>query len=190
VARSNRIIERLRATALASGSELARLAALPMHLAGQVGNLRLGIVHGDGESLAGWAFSQEALATAEGCAAARAVFARAGVDIFASTHTCLPVLKVFEEGTVLVNNGAAGMPNFRDRMYGLASRISLFPSRNAVYSIRQRGVFIEAVPLFFDRRAWQERFLAQWEAGSDAHRSYWDRIISGPGYDLANAFPG
>jgi hypothetical protein len=190
VMRSNRIIERLRATAHASGVDLAKLAALPMYLAARVGELRLGIVHGDGESLAGWAFSQEALATRDGRAAARALFARAGVDIFASTHTCLPVLQVFEEGTVLVNNGAAGMPNFRGTMYGLASRISLFPSRNAVYSIRQRGVFIEAVPLFFDSRAWQERFLAQWEAGSDAHRSYWDRIISGPGYDLANAFPG
>jgi hypothetical protein len=190
VARSNRIIERLRATAHASRIDLARLAALPMYLAGQVGDLRIGIVHGDGESLAGWTFSQEALATPEGCAAARALFARAGVDIFASTHTCLPVLKVFDEGKVLVNNGAAGMPNFRGATYGLASRISLFANRNAVYSTRQRGVFIEAVPLVFDSRAWQERFLAQWQAGSDAHRSYWERIVSGPRYDLANAFPG
>jgi len=187
---SNRIIERLRATARASGMDLAKLAALPMYLAAQVGDLRLGIVHGDGESLAGWAFSQEALATADGCAAARALFARAGVDIFASSHTCLPVLKVFEEGTVLVNNGAAGMPNFRGATYGLASRVSLFPNRNAVYSTRQRGVFIEAVPLFFDSGAWQERFLAQWGAGSDAHRSYWDRIVSGPRYEIEQAACG
>jgi hypothetical protein len=195
VTHSNRIIERLRATARECGIDLARLAALPMHLACQVGKLRVGIVHGDGESLAGWAFSQEALATREGRAAARALFARAGVDIFASTHTCLPVLQVFEEGTVLVNNGAAGMPNFRGTMYGLASRISLFPNRDAVYSIRQRGVFIEAIPLRYDSRAWQECFLAQWPAGSDAHRSYWDRIVSGPRYEIEqalrlNAFPG
>jgi hypothetical protein len=184
---SNRIIERLRATARESGIELARLATLPMHLAGRVGNLRVGIVHGDGESLAGWAFSQEALATRDGCAAARALFARAEVDVFASTHTCLPVLQVFQEGTVLVNNGAAGMPNFAGRMYGLASRISLFPNRDAVYSIRQRGVFIEAIPLRYDSRAWQECFLAQWPAGSDAHRSYWDRIVSGPRYEIEQA---
>jgi hypothetical protein len=185
VMHSNRIIERLRATAHASGMDLAR--ALPMYLAARVGKLRLGIVHGDGESLAGWIISQEPLATREGRAAAPALIARAGVDIFASTHTCLPVLQVFEEGTVLVNNGAAGMPNFRGTMYGLASRISLSPCRDAVYSIGQRGVFIEAIPLLYDSRAWQARFLAQWKPGSDAHCSYWERIVSGPNYEIAQA---
>ena len=187
VTRSNSIIDRLRATARESATDLARLAALPMHLCGNVGNLRVGIVHGDGESLAGWAFSQEVLATPAGRAAARGLFARAAVDIFASTHTCLPVLQVFEDGTVLVNNGAAGMPNFRGGLYGLASRISLFPSRHSVYSIRHRGVFIEAIALRYDTRAWHERFLAQWTAGSDAHCSYWDRIVSGPRYEIEQA---
>jgi hypothetical protein len=182
---SNRIIEQLRATARTSGVDLARLAALPMHLAARVGDARIGIVHGDAESLAGWQFSQEALAEPDGYAAAAALFARARVDIFASSHTCLPVLQVFEEKTVLVNNGAAGMPNFRGELYGLASRISLFPSRDALYSIRRHGVFIEAIPLFYDSRAWQERFLSQWPAGSAAHRSYWERIVGGPRYEVA-----
>jgi hypothetical protein len=86
-----------------------------------------------------------------------------------------------------VNNGAAGMPNFRGTMYGLASRISLFPNRDAVYSIRQRGVFVEAIPLFYDSHAWQERFRAQWKPGSDAHCSYWERISRGPRYEIEDA---
>jgi hypothetical protein len=54
VERSNRIMERLRQAALASGRDLARLSLLPMALVAEVGGERVGIVHGDAESLAGW----------------------------------------------------------------------------------------------------------------------------------------
>ena len=53
VARSNRIIERLRQTARVVPGAAAALAALPMHLVAQVGGERVGVVHGDAESLAG-----------------------------------------------------------------------------------------------------------------------------------------
>jgi hypothetical protein len=187
VEHSNRIIDRLRTTARNSGADLARLADLPMHLAVGVGNARVGVVHGDADSLAGWGFSQEALATSAGYAAAAASFARARVDIFASSHTCLPVLQRFENGALLVNNGAAGMPNFRGTMWGLASRISLRPSTTALYSASCGSVFVEAIALRYDNRAWQERFIAQWKPRSDAHSSYWDRITSGPRYEMAQA---
>jgi hypothetical protein len=187
VEHSNRIIERLRAAARSSGIALARLAALPMHLTARVGDAAVGIVHGDGNSLAGWGFSQEALATPAGYAAAAASFAEAGVDIFASSHTCLPVLQDVGERASLVNNGAAGMPNFRGTAYGLASRISVRASPNALYSARRGEVFVEAIPLHYDDRAWQERFLAQWPPGSDAHASYWERITRGPRYELSQA---
>jgi hypothetical protein len=187
VEHSNRIIDRLRATARESGADLARLADLPMHLAVRVGNARVGIVHGDADSLAGWGFSQEALVTSAGYAAAAASFARAGVDIFASSHTCLPVLQRFDHGALLVNNGAAGMPNFRGTTWGLASRISLRPSTTALYSARCGSVFVEAIPLAYDNRAWQQRFLAQWPRGTDAHSSYWDRITCGASYEMAQA---
>ena len=39
----------------------ARLRGLPMHLVAQVGALRVGIVHGDAASLAGWRFAPDAL---------------------------------------------------------------------------------------------------------------------------------
>jgi uncharacterized protein (DUF302 family) len=59
VERSNRILARLR-TASDAGQRAA-LAALPMWQRADVGPLRLGIVHGDATSLAGWGFAQEHL---------------------------------------------------------------------------------------------------------------------------------
>jgi predicted phosphodiesterase len=180
VEHSNRIIERLRATARQHPG-FERLARLPMHLVAQVGKARIGIVHGDADSLAGWGFSQEALN-----AAVERAFDEAQVDVFASSHTCLPVLQNFANG-VVVNNGAAGMPNFRGESYGLATRISLRPGQDRVYGMQEKGLFIEAMPLRYDPRAWQKRFLTQWPPGSDAHRSYWDRIAKGPAYAMAQA---
>ncbi len=187
VERSNRIIERLRAAARRHPRSLERLAALPMHLVAQVGAERVAIVHGDADSLAGWGFSQEALATAEGLAAARHAFAAAGVRVFASSHSCLPVLQGFPDGRCVANNGAAGMPNFAGTRYGVATRISTSPSRRALYGERAGRLYVEAVPIEYDHAAWTARFAAQWPAGSDAHRSYHGRILNGPGYSIAQA---
>jgi hypothetical protein len=180
VERSNRIIERLRATAQRHPG-LERLARLPMHLVAQAGEAKIGIVHGDADSLAGWSFSQETLDRS-----AERAFAEATVDVFASSHTCLPVLQEFERG-VVVNNGAAGMPNFHGESCGLATRISVRPSRQALYCARVKNVFVEAIPLRYDTRAWRERFLAQWPPGSDAYESYWNRIRTGPAYGVDQA---
>jgi hypothetical protein len=180
VARSNRIIERLRATAQAEREASAALADLPMHLLAEVAGERIAVVHGDADSLAGWGFAQEVLATARGAACAREAFARAGVRVFASSHTCLPVLQCFDGEHAVVNNGAAGMPNFRGTCYGLATRISGAPSGRALYAARVGALFVEAVPIEFDAQAWRRLFLAQWPVGSDAHASYFARIVDGP----------
>jgi hypothetical protein len=182
VARSNQIIQRLRHTARRITHARERLAALPMHLRVDVGDARIAVVHGDGDSLAGWAFSQETLASPEGERAARARFAEAQVDVFASSHTCLPVLQRFAGGGVVVNNGSAGMPNFFGELRGLATRIALTPSRSALYSCQAGGVFVEGVSLRYDKTAWERRFLEQWPPGSDAHASYYRRITRGPDY--------
>ncbi len=185
VAHSNAIIERLRAAARGSGRDLARLAGLPMHLVAEVGGERIGIVHGDAEALAGWNFSQEVLATPAGIAQAERQFARTGVRIFASSHTCLPVLKSFAGARALINNGAAGMPNFRGERYGIATRISTAPARDALYGTQCGAAYVEAVALRYDAAAWDRRFLEIWPAGSDAHASYHERMVSGPAYELA-----
>jgi hypothetical protein len=178
VERSNEIMARLREAA----RDPARLAALPMHLVAQVGGARVAVVHGDAWSLSGWGFSQEALATAEGRVAARQAFDEARVDVFASSHTCLPVLQCFGDGRAIVNNGAAGMPNFRGERHGIATRISLHACPEAIFSKKLGRVFVEAIPLRYDYAAWEKAFLELWPEGSAAHRSYYDRITKGPSY--------
>lgn len=186
VERSNRILERLRETALSLPAELALLAALPMFAVARIGGVRVAAVHGDASSLAGWEFSQERLGMPAGLDAANAAFAAAAVRVFASSHTCLPVLQSFETASgpcAIVNNGAAGMPNFRATRYGLVTRISVRPTRAAsAYGTRIDGLYVDALPLHFDAPAWAAHFLARWPAGSDAHASYFSRIVDGPRY--------
>jgi hypothetical protein len=159
-----------------------------MHLVAEVGGLRIGIVHGDAESLAGWQFSQETLR--ERPERAGVLLAGSGVDVFACTHTCLPVMQHFAtpRGTsLIVNNGAAGMPNFRDTHFGLATRIATTPSTQALYGTRLGAAVVEAVPVPYDHEAWIARFDRVWPAGSPASLSYRRRIASGPGYDVEQA---
>src|SRR5438034_9437628 len=115
VERSNEILKRVRETARGHPDLRERLGDLPMHLVAEIAGLRIGVVHGDAESLAGWQFSQEALR--ERPERAGVLLAGSGVDVFACTHTCLPVIQEFDAPrgkALIVNNGAAGMPNFRD----------------------------------------------------------------------------
>jgi hypothetical protein len=182
---SNRIMERLRAAARASGRDLTRLVALPMTLVAEVAGERVGIVHGDAESLAGWKFSQETLSTPEGVADAERALLRSGVRVFASSHTCLPVMKTFPGAHAIINNGAAGMPNFRGERYGIATRMSTRPAWNALYGARCGKLYVEAMPIAYDAEAWEKRFLELWPAGTEAHRSYYERIRSGPAFERA-----
>jgi hypothetical protein len=183
VDRSNRILERLRSAAPAS--ELSRLASLPMTRVAEVGGARIGIVHGDAHSLAGWRFSQEQLATPAGMAGAANALKAAGVSVFASSHTCLPVLQQVGDG-LIANNGAAGMPNFAGTHFGLATRISVRRGE-ALYRRKSSTVFVEAIALHYDASAWDRRFLEQWPPGSDAHTSYYERMTGGPRYALESA---
>jgi hypothetical protein len=185
VEHSNAIILRLREAARASGRDLKALAALPMTLVAEVGGERIGIVHGDAESLAGWNFSQEVLRTPQGAAAAERALVSSGVKVFASSHTCLPVLMRFPGERAVINNGAAGMPNFRGERYGVATRISVRPARDSLYGVRLGGLHADAVPLAYDFAAWEKRFVELWPEGSDAHRSYFARIRQGPDFELA-----
>ena len=188
VERSNEILKRLRETARGHPDLRERLGDLPMHLVAEVGGLRVGIAHGDAESLAGWQFSQEALR--ERPEHAEALLAGAAIDVFACTHTCLPVMQDFAtpRGTALiVNNGAAGMPNFRDTRFGVATRIASASSTQALYGTRLGGTVVEAVPVRYDYEAWMARFDRVWPAGSPAALSYRKRIASGPGYEVEQA---
>jgi hypothetical protein len=189
VARSNAIIERLRATARADAALRARLGALPMHLVARVAGARVGIVHGDATSLAGWGFAHDRLAQPSHQRWIENAFRDAGVDIFASTHTCLPALRRFRvdgREAVVANNGAAGMPNFAATRFGLLTRIAAAPSGGAACVLRERvaGVHVEALRVEYDHERWLARFLASWPEGSAAHASYFGRLVQGPAFAL------
>ena len=191
VERSNAVMRALRGTAAGLPGLGERLGALPMHRVAEVGGLKVGIVHGDAESLAGWRFSQELLR--EDAAGAGELLAGAQVRVLACSHTCLPVAQDFETpaGTaVVVNNGAAGMPNFAGERFGLITRISTRAAPDALYGIEVEGVRVEALPVRYDAAAWLAHFDRHWPAGSPAALSYRRRIANGPDYAVAHAVRG
>ena len=190
VERSNRIHARLKQTAARHPDLLARLEKLPMVARYRVATARIGVVHGDAESLAGWHFDIARLDDAAEHAWRGAAFAAAAVDMFASSHTCLPAARRYDhQGEKLVfNNGAAGMPNARDTRFGILTRIGVQASPHAtLYGERLRGAHVDALAIRYDHAAWRRCFLENWPAGSAAWLSYFERISCGPAFDLADA---
>ena len=184
VERSNRIMELLARTARRHPDLSARLVALPMTLTAQVGEMRVGIVHGDADSLAGWAFGEEAIDPAH----LAVMFDAAQVRLFASSHTCMPVAQTFKSARgdrALFNNGAAGMANFAGTRHGLVTRISTRAAPadvETLYGTVLGGTHVDAVPLRFDGEAWLAHFDQVWPAHSPASLSYRERIANGPRY--------
>jgi hypothetical protein len=194
VRRSNEMLQALRDTAAALPDAAARLAALPMHLVVGVGALRVAVVHGDATSLAGWSFAPDRLDRPDMRDLLTSMRRAAQVDVFASTHTCLAALRDFELRAgrlTIVNNGAAGMPNFAGSRFGLISRIGTTPSpHRPLYGLVRDGAHIDAIPVHYDGEAFLRRFRARWPEGSAAHASYHVRIMGGAEQAVAQAWPG
>ncbi len=192
VAHSNTMLDQLRTTARALPRLRAQLAALPMNLVAEVGGLRVAIVHGDCESLAGWTYDESALGKAANIATVSAHFTAARARIIASSHTCLPVairLDTAQGSCALFNNGAAGMPNFAGTAFGVITRIATTPAATpaALYGTVVDGIHIDALAVAYDTLQWQQDFSANWPEGSAGHLSYHWRITSGPSYGLNRA---
>ena len=199
VERSNEILNRLRVAArrvdaLKPGTR-SRLAALPMHLVADVGGARIGIVHGDAWALAGWRFAHDTLHSADRELALSAVFEQAALDGFASTHTCLPALKLFDTALgerFVVNNGAAGMPNFANTRFGVITRLATLPvprtlAAARLYGADIAGVYVDALAVRFDTVAWDDEFERLWLGNSPASVSYRHRILNGPDFSVDDA---
>jgi hypothetical protein len=194
VQRSDAIMRRLQQSAEDFPVIREALAALPKLATVAVGGVRIGIVHGDAHSLAGWSFAADRLSVACDDAIGR-IFRAAGVRAFASTHTCLPYARDFDvEGRqrLIMNNGAAGMANFTGTTHGVITRISIDPRvpGDSLYGIRLGAVRFDALPVRFDLARWVARFLANWPPGSPAHLSYFERIVGGPKFALSQAVGG
>jgi hypothetical protein len=187
VERSNAIHRELARTARRHPEILRRIAALPMIARYRVADCRVGVVHGDADSLAGWSFDVEALDDPASRPALIAAFETAAVDLFACTHTCLPAMRELavapDRRAAIINNGAAGMPNFAGELHGLLTRVGRAPSPHPpLHEIRVAGAYIALLPIRYDAARWEAEFLSQWPPGSPAWLSYHARIARGPGY--------
>lgn len=186
VEKSNRIMHTLRTTARGFDALCRRLAALPMHRVAQVGRTKIAIVHGDGNSLAGWSFAHEALSAASDDATLKECFKAAGAQLFASTHTCLPAVKrvpLADGPGAIVNNGSAGMPNWKGLIFGLITRVATHPAPHPpLFGMRLRDVHVDLLKVEYDQASWLELFRQNWPTGSPAYLSYFGRIVNGPDF--------
>ena len=143
-----------------------------------VGEHNIAITHGDETSLAGWECSRENLQKASRQRALNAWFEANHFSVLASSHTCEAALLALEKG-VLINNGAAGLPNFKGLGSGLVTRISTTQAPKALYGTHFENLFIDAINLDYDFEAFKRQFCEIWNKESPASRSYWNRITQG-----------
>lgn len=193
VERSNRIMERLQGVAEQHPDIQERLSLLPKYRCLMFGGLKVLVLHGDPESLAGWGLAHESFGAGNELIV-REWLRATGADVIACTHTCLPLLwsaQFQNQARVVVNNGSAGMGNLREDPRGLITRIALQPpGTQPVAGFEQRGVHISLLPVAFDTDAWVSLFDELWPAGSDAATSYRQRILHGTSLTHESLFPG
>lgn len=193
VDRSNRILASL-AVMLADQPALrARLASRPATAIADIGGTRVGIVHGDAHSLAGWSFDRGPLDDPAMDQDRRTIQDETGISIFASTHTCTAVMRHFSGfggAMTIANNGGAGLPNFGGSRYGLVTRLSIRPAPfDTLYGVCHGNLHIDAVALAYDHAAFLAQFDQLWPAGSDAALSYRQRILGDMAHSVADAAP-
>ncbi|MEX2475073.1 hypothetical protein [Marinobacter sp.] len=182
VERSNHIMARLQGIAEGHPDIQKRLSLLPRHRCVLFGGLKVLVLHGDPESLAGWGLAHESFAAGNEKTVAE-WFRATGADLIASTHTCLPALwsgRVDDRSCVAVNNGSAGMGNLRSDPRGLVTRLGFSsPLAEPVAGMEQRGLHVSLMPVAYDLNAWLPEFDHLWPAGSAASASYRRRLQTG-----------
>lgn len=182
---SNAIMRELRS--VVSAERARRLGSLPMHLVATVGGLRIGIIHGDAMSLAGWDFAHNRLADENRQRRLPELHRASTIDVFACTHTCLAALCDVPgpDRLTVINNGAAGMPNFSGTRFGIITRIAASPSpHRPLYGLKRDGIFIDALAVHYDTDAFLRDFAPRWPEGSPASFSYLRRILHGPDHTI------
>lgn len=184
VQRSNRIMARLQSVAANHSDLQDRLADLPRYQCVMFGGLKVVVLHGDPESLAGWGLSREVLVS-QGDAPLVAWFRETDADVLVSTHTCLPVMRaltVDARQRLFLNNGSAGMGNLTGDPSGLVARLAPSAPSDRAFSLSS-GVPVSASlePVRFPLSPWLALFDSLWPEGSDAALSYRHRILNGTG---------
>ena len=145
----------------------------------QVGDVFVGLTHGDEKSVSGWGCSVDSIHDAQRVAELDEFFANHKVDVLSTTHTCAAAAIATEHGAV-INNGSAGLPEYKGMLFGLVNRISKTPHPDALYRTMVKGIYVEAVPVRYDHDTFISWFDSVWDADSPAAESYRPRAIAGP----------
>ena len=178
VAWSNSIHERLCETFATLPLLRASVALRPAHALVEIAGRTVAISHGDERSLAGWQCSREALRSVDRQKELADWMAKRKIDVFATSHTCSPAALSWGSGAV-INNGAAGIPNFSAERKGLVTRIASSPHPQALYRAQILGLYVEAISLDYEHVAFLQDFDRQWPSQSPAALSYRDRLLNG-----------
>ena len=189
VDRSNLIHRELKEAFMSLPEGKALLENRPGVAIVEVGKEKVAISHGDEQSLAGWQCSRESLMEAGRQAELAGWMSGQGIRVLATTHTCAPAALAWEHGAV-INNGAAGMPNFKGQLWGLVTRIAVSPHQDALYRGKAGELFVEALPLRYEHEAFLKWFDRLWPQGSPAEVSYRERIVNSTEDELEDALLG
>lgn len=207
---SNTIASVLGRTAAGAPESLDMLRGLPHFVVVEVAGTRVGVLHGDPESLAGWRLALEAAEPVD--PAVRGVgawpgiptsavdvsdwMARAHVAVFACTHTGLPFAQDYDlaggRRGLVINNGRAGMPNFTGTTAGVMTRLSEDPAPcdDSLYGASLDLLRVDAVPIHYDTERWEHQFLTAWPLGTAGHTAYNDLRTRGPALTVDQAVRG
>ena len=189
VSRSNRIHKKLSEAVDAHPELKEPLAGRPATCTVGVAGRKVAVTHGDEQLIGGWACSRESLQDVLRQDELDRWMAANDVDVLATTHTCAPAALSLARGLV-VNNGAAGLPNFAGQHFGLTVRVAAAPHPDALFGAERDGLHVEAVPVRYDRDAYLAWFDGLWPAASPAAVSYRSRIVDGADDRLEDALLG
>lgn len=182
VSRSNRIHKML-STVINNHPELKQMlenrpATLTVQVANDTANVKVGITHGDEKLVGGWDCSRESLQDILRQDELDQFMQANDLSVFVTTHTCAPAAMMLARGAI-INNGAAGLPNFLGEKYGLCVRIAADAWDDSLFETQIDGMYVQAIPVRYDHDAYIKWFDALWDATSPASISYRDRIIYG-----------
>ena len=169
VGRSNAIFGRMK-EAIKNLPEVGALGSRSAWGVVEVGETRVGITHGDETSVSGWGCSVENLQDPERRARLDSFFSERDIDVLSTTRTCAAAALVLPHG-VVINSGSAGLPEYRNKLFGLVNRVAKTPYPDAVYRARIKDVFVEAAPVRYDQDAFITWFDSVWEQDSPAAQS-------------------
>ncbi|SFE72340.1 calcineurin phosphoesterase [Peptostreptococcus sp. D1] len=186
VMRSNKIHSMMKANISVDKSIIKELSSRKKGIVVKVDDIRIAITHGDEKSLAGWMCSRDNLVSSARQEELKSWFEKNDIGILATTHTCAPAAISIGDH-VVINNGAAGMPNFSNTKYGVITRISRDANEKAIYRAIKSNLFVEAIPVNYNFREFITWFDNNWSLNSPASISYRDRIVHGTNDSIEDA---